>query len=102
MKKSSLEELPPVLILHLKFFVFNKDGGSQKLMKKVDFPVELEITKGRKQNLNGGGWVAKWLVLLTSDNTVLGSNPPRGRIQLLTVKTLLHRAFHYHPSIVSV
>ena len=46
-KKSSIEELPPVLILHLKFFVFNKDGGSQKLMKKVDYPVELEITKGR-------------------------------------------------------
>lgn len=44
-KKVSLEELPAVLILHLKFFVYNKDGGSQKLMKKVDFPVELEITK---------------------------------------------------------
>ena len=45
-KKLSLEELPPVLILHLKFFVYNKDGGTQKLLKKVDFPVELEITKG--------------------------------------------------------
>lgn len=44
-KKLFLEELPPVLILHLKFFVYNKDGGSQKLMKKVDYPVELEITK---------------------------------------------------------
>ncbi|XP_052816281.1 ubiquitin carboxyl-terminal hydrolase 10-like [Mya arenaria] len=44
-KKLSLEELPPVLILHLKCFVYNKDGGSQKLMKKVDYKVELEITK---------------------------------------------------------
>jgi hypothetical protein len=46
MKKLSLEELPPVLILHLKCFVYNKDGGSQKLMKKVDYGIELEITKG--------------------------------------------------------
>ncbi|XP_060597410.1 ubiquitin carboxyl-terminal hydrolase 10-like isoform X2 [Ruditapes philippinarum] len=45
MKKLSLEELPPVLILHLKCFVYNKDGGSQKLMKKVDYGIELEITK---------------------------------------------------------
>ena len=47
MKKLSLEELPPVLILHLKCFVYNKDGGSQKLMKKVDYGIELEITKGK-------------------------------------------------------
>ena len=45
-KKLSLEALPPVLVLHLKCFVYNKDGGSQKLMKKVDYKVELEITKG--------------------------------------------------------
>lgn len=44
-KKLSLEELPPVLILHLKCFVYNKDGGSQKLMKKIDYKVELEIAK---------------------------------------------------------
>lgn len=44
-KKLSLEELPPVLILHLKCFVYDKDGGSQKLMKKVDYNVDLEITK---------------------------------------------------------
>jgi len=46
MKKLSLEELPPVLVLHFKCFVYNKDGGCQKLMKKVDYKVELEITKG--------------------------------------------------------
>ncbi|KAL3859381.1 hypothetical protein ACJMK2_009604 [Sinanodonta woodiana] len=43
-KKLSLEELPPVLILHLKCFLYNKDG-CQKLMKKVDYSIELEITK---------------------------------------------------------
>ncbi|XP_046359838.1 ubiquitin carboxyl-terminal hydrolase 10-like [Haliotis rufescens] len=44
-KKISLEELPPILILHLKCFVFDKTGGSQKLLKKIDFDVDLNITK---------------------------------------------------------
>jgi len=42
----SLEELPPVLILHLKRFVYNgATGGVQKLLKKVTFNVDLEIPK---------------------------------------------------------
>lgn len=42
----TLEELPPVLVLHLKRFVFEKTGGCQKLSKNVDYPVDLEISKG--------------------------------------------------------
>ncbi|KAK3085320.1 hypothetical protein FSP39_001407 [Pinctada imbricata] len=45
MRRMTLEELPPVLILHLKFFVYDKDGGSQKLMKKIDYNIDLEVTK---------------------------------------------------------
>jgi len=42
----SLEELPPVLILHLKRFVYDAaTGGVQKIMKPVDFPVDLDISK---------------------------------------------------------
>jgi ubiquitin carboxyl-terminal hydrolase 10 len=41
-----LEELPPVLILHLKCFVYDSKGGSQKLTKFVSFTENLEITKG--------------------------------------------------------
>merc|ERR1719300_163524 len=42
----SLEELPPVLILHLKRFVYDAaTGGVQKVMKAVKFGVELEINK---------------------------------------------------------
>ena len=42
----SLEELPPVLILHLKRFVYDgKTGGVQKIMKQIDFGVDLEISK---------------------------------------------------------
>lgn len=42
----TLEELPPVLVLHLKRFVFEKTGGCQKLIKNIDYPVDLEISKG--------------------------------------------------------
>ena len=42
----SLDELPPVLILHLKRFVYDgKTGGVQKIMKQIDFGVDLEISK---------------------------------------------------------
>jgi ubiquitin carboxyl-terminal hydrolase 10 len=41
-----LEELPPVLVLHLKRFVYNEtSGGCQKLLKNIDFPVDLEIAR---------------------------------------------------------
>ena len=40
-----LEKLPPVLILHLKYFIYDSKGGLQKLSKKVDYPVDLEINK---------------------------------------------------------
>ena len=44
---------------------------------------------------------AKGLALLTLYHEVLGLNPTGVGIQLITVGHLLHRAFHYHPSIVS-
>lgn len=40
-----LEKLPPVLILHLKYFIYDSKGGLQKLSKKVDYPVDLEISR---------------------------------------------------------
>ncbi|XP_027233991.1 uncharacterized protein Usp10 isoform X2 [Penaeus vannamei] len=44
-KQVFLEHLPPILILQLKRFIYDKDGGLQKIMKKVNFPIDLEITK---------------------------------------------------------
>jgi len=42
----SLEELPPILILHLKRFVYDgQTGGVQKIMKQIEFGVDLEISK---------------------------------------------------------
>jgi len=42
----SLEELPPILILHIKRFVYDgTTGGCQKVMKHVEFSVDLEISR---------------------------------------------------------
>lgn len=38
----SLEELPVVLILHLKWFDYKLDGCT-KIVKNVDFPIDLKI-----------------------------------------------------------
>ena len=44
-RRVTLESLPKVLILHLKRFIYSKDG-SQKLTKVIDYPLELTIGKG--------------------------------------------------------
>ncbi|XP_043937996.1 ubiquitin carboxyl-terminal hydrolase 10 isoform X2 [Protopterus annectens] len=44
-RRVTLEELPPVLVLHLKRFVFEKTGGCQKLTKTIEYPIDLEISK---------------------------------------------------------
>ena len=45
-KRITIARLPPVLILHLKRFVFNMTGGSQKLQKHVQYNIDLEVGKG--------------------------------------------------------
>ena len=47
-RRVTLEKLPPVLVLHLKRFVYEKTGGCQKLIKNIEYPVDLEISKGNK------------------------------------------------------
>ncbi|KAH0565738.1 hypothetical protein GP486_000861 [Trichoglossum hirsutum] len=44
-KQVFIETLPLVLILHLKRFQYNNTGGTQKIWKKVGYPLELEIPK---------------------------------------------------------
>lgn len=41
-----------MLVLHLKRFVFEKTGGCQKLTKNVDYPVDLEISKGEDDTVD--------------------------------------------------
>jgi ubiquitin carboxyl-terminal hydrolase 10 len=45
-KQVFIETVPPVLILHLKRFHFDNTGGTtQKIWKKVGYPLELEMPK---------------------------------------------------------
>lgn len=44
-KRISFEDLPPVLIIFLKCFVYDKHGGIQKLLKRIEFQIDLEINK---------------------------------------------------------
>ncbi|XP_031571370.1 ubiquitin carboxyl-terminal hydrolase 10-like isoform X2 [Actinia tenebrosa] len=43
-KRVTFESLPKILILHLKRFIYSK-SGSQKLLKHVDYPLDLPIGK---------------------------------------------------------
>jgi len=56
----SLEELPPILILHLKRFVYSgASGGCQKVMKHVEFSVDLEISRDILSVANKSKYTAK-------------------------------------------
>lgn len=44
-KQVFIESLPPVLILHLKRFQYDNTGGTQKIWKKIDYPLDLQIPK---------------------------------------------------------
>ena len=41
----TIEALPNVLILHLKRFQYDNAGGTQKIWKKIGYPLELDIPK---------------------------------------------------------
>lgn len=44
-KQVTIETLPQVLILHLKRFQYDNTGGTQKIWRKVGYPLDLEIPK---------------------------------------------------------
>lgn len=44
-KQVTIESLPQVLILHLKRFQYDNAGGTQKIWKKIGYPLDLEIPK---------------------------------------------------------
>ena len=57
-KQVSIETLPRVLILHLKRFQYDNAGGTQKIWKKVGYPLDLEIPKEVFPQHKRGGLVA--------------------------------------------
>lgn len=45
-KQVTLEELPVILILHLKWFDYKLDGCS-KIVKSVEFPIDLKLDSSK-------------------------------------------------------
>jgi ubiquitin carboxyl-terminal hydrolase 10 len=59
-KQVFIDTLPPVLILHLKRFQYdNSQTGTQKIWKKVGYPLELEIPKDVFPPAKRGGLAVK-------------------------------------------
>ncbi|XP_037085508.1 ubiquitin carboxyl-terminal hydrolase 10-like [Pollicipes pollicipes] len=53
-QQAALEVTPPILILHLKRFLYDPaNDGVQKLLKRVTFPVDLELKKELLSNVRG-------------------------------------------------
>ncbi|KAI4220786.1 MAG: hypothetical protein L6R36_007371 [Xanthoria steineri] len=57
-KQVTIETLPQVLILHLKRFQYDNAGGTQKIWKKIGYPLDLEIPKEVFPQHKRGGIVA--------------------------------------------
>lgn len=57
-KQVTVETLPQVLILHLKRFQYDSSGGTQKIWKKVGYPLDLEIPKEVFPQHKRGGMLA--------------------------------------------
>ncbi|XP_076355376.1 ubiquitin carboxyl-terminal hydrolase 10-like [Tachypleus tridentatus] len=45
LRRITLEELPLVLVLHFKRFIYDKDGGSKKVVKCTEYAVTLELSR---------------------------------------------------------
>lgn len=59
-KQVFIDSLPPILILHLKRFQYDNNlTGTQKIWKKVGYPLELEIPKEVFQPSKRGGLAVK-------------------------------------------
>lgn len=48
----SLEQLPVVLLLHLKCFQLDSDGHTAKIVKPIDFPMDLKMDPSELSILN--------------------------------------------------
>ena len=49
------EELPTVLTIHLKRFIYDESAGCQKLLKDIEFPEDLKIPWDFLSNFNKYG-----------------------------------------------
>lgn len=58
-KQVFIESLPPVLILHLKRFQYDSSGGTQKIWKRIGYPLDLEMPKEVFAPAKRGGMAVK-------------------------------------------
>ncbi|KAF2150338.1 cysteine proteinase [Myriangium duriaei CBS 260.36] len=58
-KQVFIETLPPVLILHLKRFQYDSSGGTQKIWKRIGYPLDLEMPKEVFAPAKRGGMAVK-------------------------------------------
>jgi len=62
-KQVSIKTLPPVLILHLKRFQYDNTGGTQKIWKKIGYPLELQIPPEAMSPTQRAGPSAKYRLI---------------------------------------
>lgn len=58
-KQVFIESLPPILILHLKRFQYDSSGGTQKIWKRIGYPLDLEMPKEVFPPAKRGGFAVK-------------------------------------------
>lgn len=69
-----LDQLPPIFILHLKLFVYDTDGGCRKLMKKIEYPIDLELPRECLRQEREKNKYAKQYKLLAGKKLVLAKH----------------------------
>lgn len=62
-KQVFIETLPPVLILHLKRFQYDNAGGTQKIWKRIGYPLQLEIPLEAMSQNKRAGSLAKYRLI---------------------------------------
>lgn len=62
-KQVFIETLPPVLILHLKRFQYDNTGGTQKIWKRIAYPLQLEIPPEAMSHTKRAGPPAKYRLI---------------------------------------
>ncbi|KAF2220372.1 hypothetical protein BDZ85DRAFT_204334 [Elsinoe ampelina] len=58
-KQVFIESLPPILILHLKRFQYDSSGGTQKIWKRIGYPLDFELPKEVFPPAKRGGFAVK-------------------------------------------
>lgn len=46
-----IEQLPPILIIHLKCFLYDETDGIKKVNKSINYTVNLTLPKSNEKNL---------------------------------------------------